>query len=148
MTKNVFRLEITMKEAISVKVGKPSGSFEENGSDLIFCEGSIVLFSSSIDLIKVALEVVEDHIELLFGKNDFSKLDNVGMFELLETLDLTQGVDFLPTFVFALHLFDGHDFSLCIFGHEDNSKGTDSYVFNYLIFLHLTNNYNQSHPRK
>ena len=142
MTKDIFGLKISMEETISVEVGQSSGCFEENIPNLIFCQCSIILFSSGIDLVEITLEVIEDHIEFLFGKNDFSKLDNVGMFELLEALNFAESIDFFPTFVLTLHLLDGDNFALCIFRHEDNPKRTDSYIFNYLIFLHLTNNYN------
>ena len=53
-----------MEEPISVEIGKSSGSLEENGPNFILDQASIIFFGSGVDLVEVALEVVEDHVEL------------------------------------------------------------------------------------
>ena len=69
-----------MKEAVFVKIGKSSGDIEEDGSDFIFGEGTTIFLGASIDLIKIAFEIVKDHVEFRIGKNDLFELDDVGMF--------------------------------------------------------------------
>lgn len=80
MAQNVLGLEIPMKETVLVEVSQSCGNFEEYGSDFIFGEGAITLLGTSVDLVKVALEVVEDHVQLRICKNDLFELDDVGMF--------------------------------------------------------------------
>lgn len=52
-----------MEETILVETRESCGYFEKDGTDFIFCEGTIAFLGSSVDLIEIALEVVKDKKE-------------------------------------------------------------------------------------
>ena len=126
-----------MEEPISVEIGKSSGSLEENGPNLILGQASIIFFGSGVDLVEVALEVVEDHVQLRIGEDDFSKFDNIGVLKFLEALDFSKNINLFPTFILTFHFFDGNDLVIGIDSFEDDTERAISNAFDYLIFLHL-----------
>ncbi len=79
MAKDVLRFEISMKEAIFVKIGQSFCYFEEDRSNLLFGQGAITFFGSSVDLIQIVVQVVEDQKQFGIGQYDFSQFDNVGV---------------------------------------------------------------------
>lgn len=138
MAKDVLRLQISMKEAVFVQIRQSGCDFEENGPNLIFSEGAVTFFCTSVNLIKVTFKVVEDEEQLRISKNNFPELNNVGMVKLLEALDFSEDVAVFDTLIFALHFLDGDDFIVWCDGFEDDSEGAITYSLNYLIFLHQT----------
>lgn len=138
MAKDILRLQVSMKETVFMQISESSCNLEEDRANLIFSEGPATLFGTSVNLVKVAFEVVEDEEQLRIGKNNFPELNNVGMIKLLQALDFAENVAVFYTFVFALHLLDGDNFVVWGDCSEDYSVGTIAYSFNYLIFLHQT----------
>jgi hypothetical protein len=63
VAKDVLGLEISMEETILMETRESCGYFEKDGTDFIFCEGTIAFLGSSVDLIEIALEVVKDKKE-------------------------------------------------------------------------------------
>ena len=146
MAEYVLGLEISVEESISVEIWKSSGSLEENRPNLILRQASIIFFGPGVDLVEVALEVVEDHVELWIGKDDLSKFNNTGMLKFLEALDFSKNIDLFPAFILALHFFDGDDLVIGVDSFEDDTERAISNAFDYLIFLHPgQDNYYNNH---
>ena len=64
MAKDVLWFEISMEESIFVKVRQACGDFEEDGSNLVLSESAATFLGSHVDLIKIALQVVKDQVQL------------------------------------------------------------------------------------
>lgn len=70
MAKDVLGLEISMKKTIFVEIRQACGDFKENRSNLVLSEGPIALLGSGINLVQVAVKIVEDHVQLRICKNN------------------------------------------------------------------------------
>lgn len=136
MTKDVFRLEVTMEVAVLMQASESCCDFKENPLYLMLRKCSVALQCSGVDLIEVAFQIVKDEEEFRVGEDDFSQFDDVGVLEFLETLDLLEHIAVLPGLVLTLHFFDGHDLVVRIHGLKDHSIGAVPNGLHYLILLH------------
>jgi hypothetical protein len=68
-----------MEKSVFVDISEPISNFIKDGADLILSECSIWLFGSGVDFIQVGVEVVEDQKELVIGKDDLLKFNDIIM---------------------------------------------------------------------
>ena len=109
--------------------------------DFFFGKLLSFLFHLGVDLIKVVVEILKDHIELVRYQEHLFELNNVGVIQFPQRFDFSELDAFVPISIFLLHLFDSHHFSrLSISSLVDSTKRTISQCLYRLIFLHCTFN--------
>jgi len=76
-----------VEKAILMHMSQSRYDLENHVFDLFFSEFLSFLFHFGVNLIKVVLEVLENHVKLITDKEDLFEFGNVGMVEFTKRLD-------------------------------------------------------------
>lgn len=95
-----------MKVVVLVHVSQPLQGLKHNISNLVFTEEFLPFLHELVD---IDVEVFKDEVEYVLVENDFVELNDVGVRQLHEGLDLSQTDALIPLVVLLLHLLYGHD---------------------------------------
>lgn len=106
--------------------------------DFSFGEGLSFFFHFGIDFVKIVVEVLENHVELLRNQKNFFQFDDVAVVQFSQRFNLPQLDAFVPTRILLLHLLDRHHLSRLDIGCLIHCpEGTISQGLYRLILLHI-----------
>mmetsp|Transcript_124915 Transcript_124915/g.303364 ORF Transcript_124915/g.303364 Transcript_124915/m.303364 type:complete len:290 (-) Transcript_124915:69-938(-) len=134
LAQHVLGLDITVEEPVLVHEGQALEDLEHDVADLRLRE---VLLACLHQLVQVLLHVLEHEEELVILTDHFLELDNVGVVELLEALDLAQLHALFPRVELLLHLLDGHHLPRgAVDGLEDGPVGAVPELHRDFVAVH------------
>ena len=120
-----------------MQVSQSLHHFIKNRLDLILCHGAACLLRSGVDLQKICLQIIEYHVQLTIGEDNFLQFDDIGMIEFAQRFYLSQCAAFIPIFIFLFHFFYCYYFVIWADCLEYYSECAIAECSSYLVLLHL-----------
>lgn len=122
-----------MEESLSVHIGKRLKCLIRNVSNFDMWQSTLFL----LQLIDIAIEILEYEVELIIFFDELEQLDYVGMVEFGEDANFVQSHTLVPVLVLTLHALDGHDLSrLLVESLRHATETTVSELVAHFILLH------------
>lgn len=129
----ILWLHVPVEISLPVHVSKGLQGLEGNVPDLKVRQLALLLQH----LKDIAVQILEDEVELIILLDKFKELDNVRVVQFGENADFVEADALVPISVLLLHALDGHELAcLLVDGLHDRAERAVSQLAAQFIFLH------------